>query len=196
MERNIYKIGKELFVTSNEDIKHGDWCLSTDKNFIIKLVNLPAFSCDRKIILTTNPSLIADGVQAIDDVFLEWFVKNLSCEYVEVTCDKDAFPYGVETSKEYGWYKIIIPQEEPNSQETVEEAAKIWVNNRFTKQICGNESYSDIHASKEGIVESHILFAKFQQERMYSEKEVYNLLYKLLPDKKELDEWFEQFKKK
>jgi hypothetical protein len=57
-------------------------------------------------------------------------------------------------------------------QETIEDAAKIWVNNRFTKQICGNESYPDIHASKEGIVESHILFAKCQSKRMYSEEEV------------------------
>lgn len=35
-----------------------------------------------------------------------------------------------------------------------------------------------------------------EQKRMYSEEEVYNLLYKLLPDKQELEEWFEQFKKK
>ena len=70
------------------------------------------------------------------------------------------------------------------NKETLEEAAEIWVNNRFTKQICGDESYPDIYASKEGIVESHILFTKCQaklsfkddaklvEERMYSEEEV------------------------
>jgi hypothetical protein len=36
-----------------------------------------------KIILTTDQDLIKDGVQAIDDEFLEWFVKNPSCEEVE-----------------------------------------------------------------------------------------------------------------
>ena len=37
----------------------------------------------KKIILTTDKELIKDGVQAIDDDFLEWFVKNPSCEEVE-----------------------------------------------------------------------------------------------------------------
>jgi hypothetical protein len=67
----------------------------------------------KKIILTTDGDLIKDGLQAIDDTFLEWFVRNPSCEKVDVIYDKDAFPYGVETAKGYGWYKIIIPREEP-----------------------------------------------------------------------------------
>jgi hypothetical protein len=61
------------------------------------------------------------------------------------------------------------------NKETLEDAAESWVNNRFTKQICGNESYPDIHASKEGIVESHIIFAKWQQEQdknKYSEEDM------------------------
>jgi flavorubredoxin len=37
-----------------------------------------------KIILTTDGDLIKDGVQSIDDEFLEWFVENPSCEEVEV----------------------------------------------------------------------------------------------------------------
>jgi hypothetical protein len=52
-----------------------------------------------------------------------------------------------------------------HKQETLEEAAEIFVKNRFTKQICNDESYPDIYASKEAIVESHILFAKWQQEQ-------------------------------
>jgi hypothetical protein len=96
-------------------------------------------------------------------------------------------------------------------QETLEEAAKEWVNNRFTKQICGDESYPDIYASKEGIVESHILFAKWQQERSYSEEEQLNLLNEynkylftfidkdvigIGVEKEDVVKWFEQFKKK
>jgi hypothetical protein len=38
----------------------------------------------KKITLATDLDLIADGVQAIDDEFLEWFVKNPSCENVKV----------------------------------------------------------------------------------------------------------------
>jgi hypothetical protein len=37
----------------------------------------------KKIILTTDEDLIKDGVQVIDDEFLEWFVQNPSCEEVE-----------------------------------------------------------------------------------------------------------------
>jgi len=46
-------------------------------------------------------------------------------------------------------------------QETLEEVAEIWVHNRFTKQI----KDEDIYASKSSIIESHILFAKWQQEK-------------------------------
>jgi hypothetical protein len=34
----------------------------------------------RKVVLTTDQKLIKDGVQAIDDEFLDWLVKNPSCE--------------------------------------------------------------------------------------------------------------------
>jgi hypothetical protein len=57
-------------------------------------------------------------------------------------------------------------------KETLEEAAEIFVNNRFAKQISGDKTYPDIYASKEAIIESHILFAKWQQERMYSEQDM------------------------
>jgi hypothetical protein len=80
--------------------------------------------------------------------------------------------------------------------ETLEEAAKEWVNNRFTKQICGDESYPDIYASKEGIVESHILFAKWQQERMYSEEEVLNIIADCDGSVKQAKKFMQQFKKK
>lgn len=38
--------------------------------------------------------------------------------------------------------------------------AEQWVNNHFTKQIISE----DIYASKQGIIESHILFAKYHVE--------------------------------
>jgi hypothetical protein len=65
-----------------------------------------------KIILSTDPTLIADGVQAIDDEFLEWFVKNPSCEEVEV--EKDQYiDKTISDTEVFTDYKIIIPQEEP-----------------------------------------------------------------------------------
>ena len=87
------------------------------------------------------------------------------------------------------------------TKETLEEVAEIFVNNRFTKQICGDESYPDILASRSSIVESHILFAKCMQERSYSEEEVIKILYQFHYDLVNSnfdtkEEWFEQFKKK
>jgi len=161
---------QNIYITSDEEIKERDWCLSTDKNFIIKLVNLPAFSCDKKIILTTDTDLIADGVQAIDDEFLEWFVKNPSCEFVE--WDKN---YNRGNGKYY--YKIIIPQEEPkqligekvmpldnDNIEEEEETLEEFIN-EHTKYLA-NTPYKD--AIKQAMTEG----GNWQQERMYSEKDM------------------------
>ena len=83
-------------------------------------------------------------------------------------------------------------------QETLEEAAEIFVKNRFTKQICNDESYPDIYASKAAIVESHILFAKWKQEKSYSEEDMIEsyLAGASRSYSKGFVEWFEQFKKK
>jgi hypothetical protein len=71
----------------------------------------------KKIILTTDQDLIKDGIQAIDNEFLEWFVNNPSCDQVEV---KEKQHFEADKSKRinplngvYYSYKIIIPQEEP-----------------------------------------------------------------------------------
>ena len=73
----------------------------------------------KKIILTTDVDLIADGVQAIDDEFLEWFMKNPSCESVKVEKDKVFTKYDNKLDllgSVYIIYKIIIPQEEPKRE--------------------------------------------------------------------------------
>jgi hypothetical protein len=77
-----------IYITSDEEIKEKDWCYyeNGDLKGIHKVVNgqRPKTMILKKIILTTDQELISDGVQAIDDEFLEWFVKNPSCEEVEV----------------------------------------------------------------------------------------------------------------
>jgi hypothetical protein len=95
----------------------------------------------------------------------------------------------------------------------LEEAAEQFVNNRFAKLISGDKTYPDIYASKEAIIESHILFAKWQQERMYSEDDMKQFAFECVAnflsndDNKveiklvdviidRLNNKFEQFKKK
>ena len=113
-------IFQHIYITNDDKIKEGDWiyytsalgfCKTTIGSKGLEQEGIPA----KKIILTTDQDLIADGVQAIDDEFLQWYVKNPSCEYVKT----DLVPvneFGSEiTVNSYGFdkfkYKIIIPKE-------------------------------------------------------------------------------------
>jgi hypothetical protein len=70
-----------------------------------------------KIILATDRQLIANGVQAIDDEFLDWFCRNSSCEVVGVVIEK-ATGYTEDRQRTfYGKYKIILPKEEPKENQ-------------------------------------------------------------------------------
>jgi hypothetical protein len=81
---------QNIYITNDEEIKDGDWLLIIDdfETYVHKHKgdNLPT-TYYKKIILTTDAELIKDGVQSIDDEFLKWFVKNPSCESVEVFKD-------------------------------------------------------------------------------------------------------------
>jgi hypothetical protein len=57
----------------------------------------------KKIVFTDNTDLISNGIQEISEDFLQWFVKNPSCEYVEVK--------KVEHLTNMP-YRTILPQEE------------------------------------------------------------------------------------
>ena len=113
---------QHIYITSDEEIKEGDWFMSDYNSF--PMHNIKELSeregilgwkqedlkNNLKIILTTDQDLIKDGVQAIDNNFLEWFVKNPSCEEIEI-------------SHHVGYtqtlYFIVIPK-----QETLEEVAE------------------------------------------------------------------------
>jgi gamma-glutamylcyclotransferase (GGCT)/AIG2-like uncharacterized protein YtfP len=125
-----------IYITNDEEIKEGDWVYNTVSENIFKaskqlidLINDPnvTLTTNKKIILTTDKDLIKDGVQAIDDDYLEWFVKNANESGVPFDrCEVDK-EYIFFTKEGYGdWYyndyklsdlpinyKIIIPKEEP-----------------------------------------------------------------------------------
>ncbi len=73
---------RHVYITSDEEIKVGDWFYSVRELIEKAIINYPKGEHFGKIILTTDQSL--DGVQAIYDEFLEWFVKNPSCENADV----------------------------------------------------------------------------------------------------------------
>jgi hypothetical protein len=100
---------QNIYITNSEEIKKGDWFITTDTNEIHKSDWIKFdFDNGKKIILTTDDQLIKDGIQAIDDEFLEWFIKNQS--YEEIKVEHNFIDFVMND------YKIIIPQEEPKQE--------------------------------------------------------------------------------
>lgn len=116
--KNIYVLPKNtthqhLYIISNEQIKEGDWALMFDD-----FGNL--FFCDRpqqylgiekghhlnkglrKVILTTDPQLVKDGVQKIDNYSRDWLVNNPSYGEIKI---ESYINSNIERI-----YKIIIPE--------------------------------------------------------------------------------------
>ena len=103
-----------IYITSpNEDINENDYIITKDGRLVqVSYLLSKDLEEASKVILTTDQDLIADGVQVIDDEFLEWFVKNPSCEEVGFST------YHVKgdiSGKLH--YQIIIPKEEPTIEE-------------------------------------------------------------------------------
>jgi len=101
---------QNIYITNSETPKIGDYGLVKNK-YIRKIDN--TFNTQdndwnvlntKRIILTTDLKLVADKTQPVSDEFLEWFVKNPSCEEVEVYNDKDI-------GYQYNHYSMIIPEE-------------------------------------------------------------------------------------
>jgi hypothetical protein len=124
---------QHIYITNSEKIKEGQWCLYL--NWAPYLVGQSADNytnpkVKQKIILTTDQDLIKDGVQAIDDDFLEWFIKNPSCVFVEINNVIDATE-GLYKLK----YKIIIPKEEPKKPSNFYEKLKEYFENTPREKV-------------------------------------------------------------
>jgi hypothetical protein len=120
--------GRNIYITNDEEIKERDWFTDSNnslkKNYKLSHVQ---FANPKKIILTTDQDLIKDGVQAIDDEFLEWFVKNPTCEFVDIESykiDKEWDEKHTQFNPIYpvkNKYKINIPQEEQQDKNMYSE---------------------------------------------------------------------------
>jgi hypothetical protein len=196
---------QNINITNSEEIKEGDWFIEEGCELPIKAGYNKGLSENcKKIILTTDEQLIKDGVQAIDDEFLEWFVKNPSCEEVEVIYEPKNF---LDTKQ--GWeYEIIIPKEEPKQendytallkpvgtkQETLEEGK---LNEKeFYVYMAKQDSWKSVGLIIQEFIQ---LKLKEQDKKLYSEEEVIQLLIKFNQEIQEVEDvrgWFEQFKNK
>ena len=126
-----YAQNQHIYITNDEEIKEEDWCYDDFLKSVFQansIMGVKTQNTSKKIILTTDLELIADGVQAIPDEFLNWFVKNPSCKYVEITPNweflGDVFRHGGEPTLVY---YPTIPQEEPKTGslgESIQEVIK------------------------------------------------------------------------
>jgi len=142
----------------------------------------------KKVILTTHDYPISEGIQRIDDEFLEWFVKNPTCEKVEVK----NYPLKFGGTL----HKIIIPQEDSLSSKlknvldnmSQEEFDKEW--KKITDLKMEGPSIFE-EPKQETLEEAALSFlphsevehdtdfirgfefgAKYQAKRMYSEEDM------------------------
>ncbi len=109
-----------IYITNDEKIKDDEYYLSwqdyfNPPKFVIYVKVSGVNGNGKKIILTNDPKLIEDGVQAIDDEFLGWFVENPSCEFVKT----ESLNVG---DGKLGY--IICKPQEKTKQENLEIAVK------------------------------------------------------------------------
>jgi hypothetical protein len=154
---------QNIYITSNEEIKEGDWVLGDyPDNPICKVIakygqefTAQSLNGDRyglaeydskKIILTTDQDLIKDGVQEITDDFLEWFVKNPSCEEIKTLKTTR------KRKNELMFYKIIIPKEELK-QETLTYTEAVKKEERiFNSIMMKQETLEEVKPMRELVV--------------------------------------------
>lgn len=199
-DRVNYEQNQALYITSDETIENGGWCLLNGR-LVVRYCKPPIENTSyKKIIFTSDPDL--KGVQAIPDDFLKWFVENPSCEEVEYTKN-----YNRGNGRMY-YHRLTIPEEKPKTNlealpfpKLVEELSNHFKNIPLiekTKQVTLEEAAYNVYMS--GLFSTEEAFKRgaiWQQERSYSGEEVLNLLLGCpMSNEKIIRIWFEQFKKK
>jgi hypothetical protein len=210
---------QNIYITNSEEIEKDEWCID-NSNEVFKFQKFMNYNHYKKIILTTDQDLIKDDVQAIDDEFLEWFVKNPICEEVETKISLD---YKLDTfGNAFFGYNIISPKEELKQstkdrilsetpelvkQKVRETANKLVEPKQETLEEAAIYNYKELYEgeplTQDVPIDAFIKGAKWQSERSYSEEDLktafldgWQLRDGDLPFPKAMKKWFEQFKNK
>ena len=99
----------DMHITNDEKIKTNDWCLSLcdDESFgdIYQCKDIHLIDEeDKKIIMTTDPKIIKDGVQEISMEVLEWYAKNPTHDFVKI---EEEFQQGTSVQVGDGIFKYV-----------------------------------------------------------------------------------------
>jgi hypothetical protein len=179
-----WRFAQHIYITSDEEIKEGGYVFWEGKIYTYRefmKMRTPVYTDYFSIILTTDKDLIADGVQAIDDEFLEWFVENPTCEFVDVIKEmyvpqsngrisdgRISHEISLNPSDNtLPFYKIIIPQEEQYLDE-------------YYKQVALLKDLADKIKSEQIIVD--------KEEQKELRKKLLNLIDMIEKDDKSLEE--------
>lgn len=200
---------RNIYITNSEEIKEGDYWVylcpingldfGDNGNPIVKN-KLPSSWFEKlhdrvnykKIILTTDPELIKNGVQSIDDDFLEWFVDkaNDSGKPIDIVEVDKMINVLQLTDREY-CYKPIIPQPKQEihickhcnaettqsddecyakpKQETIEVLSELELNKEARRR---NLDFAKPNDFADGWRTSFQFMNKHQSEKMFSYKQV------------------------
>lgn len=166
----IYFTPQHIYITNDGEIKDMDWVYDIIDN-ILDVANERTNYYKhtfRKIILTTDQDLIKDGIQPINDDFLNWFVKNPNCESVDVESITTIPALQLGSPNGHLMYKIFLPKEAKELD--VEDAARTKFD-LFQKEN-PNVPKKDIQPFKLGFVKGAI----WQKEKSYGEKDIIDLI--------------------
>jgi hypothetical protein len=217
---------KNIYITNSEEIRKPCWCWDIIQKRIYWVHDtIPKYptigNYFKKIILTTDLELQKDGVQAIDDEFLEWIIKNPTCEEVKIESETlwlnkryrgiwQPFPDESATEKKKN-YKIIIPKEETqfycsDCNKSLEECNCIEDTVDIKQKTLEKVAEKYIEENIALYSENKWMYKKCfidgywlaQQERSYSEEDMEKYAeYRLELDSYLLPkDWFKTFKKK
>jgi hypothetical protein len=152
----IYVDGKDCFVTLKTKPTDGSVTTPWKRN-------IPDI---RKIILTTDQDLIADGIQEIDDEFLEWFVKNPSCEFVEVNDIKTIPSLQLGSPNGHLMYKIIIPQKELKQSSMNKDSIDKFLDSLSDEELKEKWNKYNKHSKQENSVTISEFIKNIKQETL------------------------------
>jgi len=160
--RNDYFTNQNIHITSDSKFIRDEYI--TDGIEVImatpKLVDAQGLVDRRnwkKIIITNDLELIKDGVQEIDDEFLQWFVNNPSCDLVLVR-DKPkvkAVVKGLGVKNFNNGYKIMFPKEE-SKQDVINYSLNAF---KVPKEYFGKEETLEDIKLEEVIGSRHCQFS-------------------------------------
>jgi len=182
--KNDSYTNQHVYITNNEEIKIGDREIIDNECRKLKFTKNET-RIGKKVILSDDPTLIDSGVQAIPNDFLEWLVKNPSCERV-----------GVELFPKFSnnLYGIILPKEEPNEEYKYIGECKGNDDNGCFMDSSGHdcgcfsrilkeepkqetieeeaEKYAELSYYNRDDVNAFVNGAKYQAKRMFSEQDM------------------------